>query len=202
MFRLFVSQPKDFRSGKAGQRGIGNEPDQVFPTADGTFDFGTLFECALVIPQDRFSDHFVVFIEKDAAVHLPRETDALYVAGLEFCLFDDILDRLDDGVPPIFWVLFTPKRFRGVARILLGIACQYFSFVINRQRFRAGGSNVNAEKCHDEESEVMRQGSTTMSPNSASPNDTLLRCRWEAGRIFGGGKFCQTASIVGVVTER
>jgi hypothetical protein len=35
-----------------------------------------------------------------------------------------------------------------VAGILLRIAGEYFTFGIDRQGFRAGGSNINTEKCH------------------------------------------------------
>ena len=72
-------------------------------------DLGALRCRPLVVPEDRGADHTVAAVERDQAVHLPREPDPRDVAA-----FGDLAERRSGRVPPVLGILLRPAGLCGV----------------------------------------------------------------------------------------
>ena len=91
------------------------------------FDFLAFGGGALVVPEQGAADDAVALIEEDRAMHLARQADRFDVGGFELALLDDGADGFDDGLPPIFGILFAPERFGVIDRIFGGCLGEDFS---------------------------------------------------------------------------
>jgi hypothetical protein len=82
--------------------------------ANGIVDLDTFGSSSLVVPKDRWPDHFAGTIQENGSVHLAAQSDRVRIR------LSDLLDARKDTVPPIFWALLRPKRFWGRERIFGG----------------------------------------------------------------------------------
>src|SRR5262245_39597534 len=134
-----IAKPKDFRRRKTGQCGICHHFEQLLAPPRTPLDLATFLRGALVVPQNRWPNYTVEFVQKDRAVHLSTQANALDASVLS------ILARLRElchcsantrnrRAPPFIRILFRPTRLRMV-RCVRGC------------RGRSNGSSSITQKC-------------------------------------------------------
>ena len=98
---FLISQPQNLGRREAGQSRIGHHPNQLSTATGPTFYFSTLRHRSLIIPQQSRANDLVLFVQKDAAVHLTAEPDAANVCGLQLCGTQHLLHGIHNGLPPV-----------------------------------------------------------------------------------------------------
>ena len=146
VLRLVVAEPENFGRSEAGECGVGDELDEFFASADGAEDFVALGRGALVVPQNSRADDIALGIQKHAPVHLPREPDARDVRRLDPSFFQHRSRGRDSGRPPVARPLLAPAGLRGEQFVLRRRRREHTAAGITQQRFRAAGSDVDAEQ--------------------------------------------------------
>ena len=79
-FRFVFSNPKDLWGGETRQRDIAADLDEPF-LPNPLVNLVALRLAALVVPQDRWSQHFSMLIQQHQTVHLTGQTDSLNLTG-------------------------------------------------------------------------------------------------------------------------
>ena len=105
--RLVLAHPEQLRRSESGKRSVAGEPQQLFEPAPG-FHLGTLGRRALVVPEDRRSDHGTGFVQADKSVHLTREADAEDLSDGRL----QAREHLVGGAEPILRPLLHPAGVR------------------------------------------------------------------------------------------
>lgn len=113
--------------------------------ADGALElFGLCFR-ALIAPDERGADDFVVRVEKDGAVHLAGKSDAGDGVASEPGGCDGFADGKSGGAPPVAWVLLGPARlWTGKVGVLFGAGGEDGAAVVEDNGASSAGSNINA----------------------------------------------------------
>jgi hypothetical protein len=75
------AHPKKFRKGEVGERGIGSEFDYAL-RPDGFVQIAAFRRRALIAPDERRTQHFIVPVEQHRSVHLAAQTNAGNIRGL------------------------------------------------------------------------------------------------------------------------
>ena len=102
-------------------------------------DLGALGRRPLVVPEDRGADHTVAAVERDQAVHLPREPDARDLAAL-----GDLAERRLCRIPPVLGVLLRPPRLRRRERVAVRRGGEHLALRRERDRLDARRPDVEA----------------------------------------------------------
>jgi hypothetical protein len=74
VLRLVLADPQKFGESEICQRGIAGQLDQAIE-ADGPLEFFGLSFGALIAPNQRGTNDFVVFVKEDGPVHLAGESN-------------------------------------------------------------------------------------------------------------------------------
>jgi hypothetical protein len=87
-----------------------------------------------------------MFVEHHGAVHLSGETNAGDIIGAEAGFLDRFGNCQTAGSPPVVRMLLGPADLRrGKRGVLLGGGRDDMTLLIDDQRARAAGSNIDAE---------------------------------------------------------
>ncbi len=149
-FGLVLAHPEELGEGEVGERGVGDELDELF-VADGVVEPVGFGLGALVAPDERGAEDAAVGVEHDAAVHLAGEADGFdldAVAG-GGCGFEGAEDGFLRGAPPVFGVLLGPADVRGGdGGVVGGVGGEDLACAVDEDGAGAAGADVDAEK-HD-----------------------------------------------------
>src|ERR1019366_1279344 len=110
--------------------------------ADPLLDLTALRDRALVIPEDGGTQHPIPGVERDQAVHLPRQSDAGWSPHRDPELLQHALGR----PPPIFRVLLGPPGPGGVKRVAGLRPRPDRPGVVDRQPLDRRGSDVEPDE--------------------------------------------------------
>ena len=75
VLRLVFAHPEELRGGEAREGNVGRQRGQLV-FADDVIEIVDFFGRAPIVPQNRWTDDVVGFIQRDKAVHLPAGADA------------------------------------------------------------------------------------------------------------------------------
>jgi len=109
--RLVLADPKKFGEGEICQGRIAGQLDEAIET-DGAFELLGLGFGALVAPDESGANDFVVFVEKDGAVHLAGKADGGDGFGFEAGGLERFANGEGGGAPPVARVLLRPAGLR------------------------------------------------------------------------------------------
>ena len=115
ILRFIVFQPKYFRRGEAGERDVSRVLlERLF--ADNIVKIFGLKRASAVVPQNGGTDHIVVFVEHDKAVHLPRKADGdnTVSVNVRYKLFY----YRNAAVIPVLRILLAPTVFGIIEGVL------------------------------------------------------------------------------------
>ncbi len=141
--RLVVAQPEQFRRREARERAVARQRGQP-REPERRLDLAALGAGALVVPDDRRPQHAVIGVERDQAVHLTGEPDALRRTGGGAQPREHGLRR----PPPILRILLSPAGARRRQRIP-GIRGRDDATVgIEGEPLDAAGADVQPEYAH------------------------------------------------------
>ncbi len=143
--RLLVAEPQHLGCLEPGERGVARDLDEPVG-ADPLGDLLALPFGALIVPEQRRTDHLARGVEEDRAVHLPREPDP-----------DDGLPRgptvrrhaaqhLDRGVPPCVGVLLGPTRPRRQHRVVRRPCGDDRPALVDRHSPSTGRADVDTDR--------------------------------------------------------
>jgi hypothetical protein len=138
---LVVAQPQQLGRREAGQRAVAGQRDQL-SEPDGGLDLLALGLGALIVPQDRGTQHAVFGVQRDQPVHLAAQADAGGVADGRGQLGQDGLG----GAPPVPGVLLRPAGARGGQGVLRLDPSQDPSIRVDRQPLGGRGPDVDAHE--------------------------------------------------------
>ena len=96
---------------KTWQHAVLYELEQALQAARLRGDFVAMGRRALVAPEDRGTQHVVVFVERDQAVHLAAQPDALHRAPVRQAR-EHFRHGLVRRAPPVLGVLLGPAGRR------------------------------------------------------------------------------------------
>ena len=116
IFRFVVAHPENFGRSETGERRICRDFNQAF-FADFCRDFFAFLRCALVAPDNRRTDYFIVLVEHDKPVHLTGKSHALDVFRVDFRFGNHLLNCMQRSIIPVLRILFCPAVLRLVQRI-------------------------------------------------------------------------------------
>ena len=136
---LVTAQPEELGRGEAGQRTVPRQLDQALEP-DALLDLGALEGGALVVPEDRGTDHAPGLVEHDETVHLAREADPGDLAPGRH-----LGERGLGGTQPVAGILLRPARPRGGERVAVGRRREHFTVRRERERLDAGRADVDAD---------------------------------------------------------
>ena len=108
-------------------------------TPDPALDLGALDGRPLVVPENRGADHTVAAVERDQAVHLPREPDPRDLAAL-----GDLPERRLCRIPPVLGVLLRPAGLRRRERVAVRRGGEHLALGRQRDRLDARRADVEA----------------------------------------------------------
>ena len=101
---------------------------------------------ANVAPDQRRTDHAVLLVEHDRAMHLAGEPDAGDFIRGDAGAAQGFANRNRAGAPPVFGLLFCPADLWGrEGRVLFCRGCEHAALLIDDEGACAAGANVNAE---------------------------------------------------------
>ena len=108
--RLVIAKPQDFRKGESLERGIAGEVSKSALAADALGDLATFGGRSAVAPQERWSNHLTVRVEKHRRVHLSRNADRRDRHSRSSR--EHRPNRRDARLPPRLRILLGPTRLR------------------------------------------------------------------------------------------
>jgi|CZKY01.1.fsa_nt_gi hypothetical protein len=115
-----------------------------------TEEIGKLFHlrpCALITPDDGGPNYFIVGIQQDCPMHLPRESDAgdFISAGPQGV--KSASNRQTAGSPPVVRILFRPSRLRRCeGRVLFCAGRDDSPAFINDESTGSAGADIDPEE--------------------------------------------------------
>ncbi len=147
VFRFVLADPKEFGKCEIGERRVAGQLNEAVQ-ADGAFEFFALGFGALIAPNQRRADDFVVIAQKYGAVHLAGKTDG----GDGFGGEAGSLERFADGergcAPPVARILFGPAWLRACKNgVLFRAGGENGAVVVEDDGAGTACSNINAEDC-------------------------------------------------------
>ena len=109
ILRLMIAHPQQFRQRKSSQHWIGGMFDHL-RGAQKLIDPIHLRLAALVAPDQRWADDFVIAIENHQPVHLPRKSDAPDLIAVDSGGSQRTANRFECRVGPVLRALLGPQR--------------------------------------------------------------------------------------------
>ena len=141
---LVVAHPQNLRGGKACQGGVGGDFNQPL-LAHPLGDFLALGGGALVAPDDGAAQQVALLVQHHQAVHLAGDAHRLNLLVGDAALFDNGLDGLAGGVPPVQGVLLGPAVVLLIHGVLHGGAGHHMALLVEKHGFGAAGAQVDAD---------------------------------------------------------
>jgi hypothetical protein len=111
--------PPDFWQREPGERRIGGQFNESLRTNLLGY-LPAFFSRALIAPEYRGPQHFVLSIQEHQAMHLAGQAYGSNFLTGDGAFRKALLDGLARGTPPIFWGLFRPPNVRGTHGGMLG----------------------------------------------------------------------------------
>ena len=144
---LVLADPEDLGGGEAGQRGVGDQPDQRLAAAGLLLDLAALGGRALVVPEQGGADDLAVRRRGRPSRASGRSGRCPATsAGLNLPAARTSRDRLARRLPPELGVLLGPAGLGVVARILGRGRGQDRPALVDRERLGPRGPDVDAQR--------------------------------------------------------
>src|SRR6185437_3072562 len=129
-----------------GERGVGSELDDFRP-ADFRVEPIALRLSALVTPDQRWTQHLIVLIQQDRAVHLARKADSRNIRRINFGSRDRLPHRGPGGAMPIVRVLLGPAGFWGCeGNMLAGGRAHNFTVSVGEHSAASARPDINSKQ--------------------------------------------------------